>query len=135
MQSIKMNDKNKHDTQLIDEIQELRSQVSMLNEIIAINEEVEEKLSSLRQKKEDITSLYSNVLTMKEYRLTPSEWFKLSKLDKKILTYARIMEVYYIEFSPERIKMRKQIKKAEYDKKMNDLMGKMPVMQKSRRHR
>jgi len=72
---------------------------------------------------------------MKEYRLSPLQWSCLSRIDKKILHYSRIMEVYYLEFSPERIKMRKQIKDAEHKKKMDGLMGKMPAMQKSRRYR
>ena len=72
---------------------------------------------------------------MKEYRLTPSEWFRLSRIDRKILSYARIMEVYYIEFSPERIKMRKQAKQAEHDRKMKEVMGDMPRLQKSRRYK
>ena len=72
---------------------------------------------------------------MKEYHLTPSQWSRLSRIDRKILSYTRIMEVYYIEFSEERIKMRKQIKEAEHKRKMNDLTGRMPVLQKSRRYR
>jgi len=72
---------------------------------------------------------------MKEYRLSPLQWSCLSRIDKKILHYSRIMEVYYLEFSPERVEMRKQAKEAKHKQKMNDLMTKMPRMQKSRRHK
>jgi len=72
---------------------------------------------------------------MKEYHLTPSEWSRLTRIDRKILAYARVMEVYYIEFSEERVKMRKQAKELEHKQRMNDLMGRMPALQKSRRYR
>ena len=70
---------------------------------------------------------------MKEYGFTPSIWKRLSSLDKKILRYARIMESYYIEFSPERIKMRQRTKDAEHKEKMDKLMGSLPQQQKSGR--
>lgn len=72
---------------------------------------------------------------MKEYRLTPFEWSRLSRIDRKILNYARVMEVYFIEFSPERIKMREQAKEAEHKKKMQEIMDGMPRLQKSRKYR
>jgi hypothetical protein len=80
-----------------------------------------------------IKPLYSEVLTIKEYGFTPSIWKRLSNIDKKILGYARIMESYYIEFSPERIKMREQIKDAEHKKKMDKIMDGLPKQQKGRR--
>lgn len=71
---------------------------------------------------------------MKEYGFTPSVWKRLSNIDKKVLRYARIMESYYIEFSPERIKMREQVKEAENKKKMDKLMESgMPKQQKGGR--
>ena len=70
---------------------------------------------------------------MKEYGFTPSVWKRLSNIDKKILRYARVMETYYIEFSPERIKMREQNKEAEHKKKMDKLMEVMPQQLKGRR--
>ena len=69
---------------------------------------------------------------MKEYGFTPSIWKRLSNIDKKILGYARIMESYYIEFSPERIKMREQTKEAEHKKRMDELMGVLPKQHKGR---
>jgi|GEM_PF-4607653 len=72
---------------------------------------------------------------MKEYRLTPFQWSYLSRIDKKILIYSRIMEVYYLEFSPERVEMRKQAKEAKHKRKMDGLMNRMPALQKSRRYR
>jgi len=39
------------------------------------------------------------------------------------------MEYYYLEFSPERIKMREQIKKSEHEQKMAKIMGNMPAQQ------
>jgi len=63
---------------------------------------------------------------MKEYRLSPSEWSGLSRVDKKILQFYRIIEVYNIEFSPERIKYRNDAKEAERERKMNKLMSRMP---------
>jgi len=69
---------------------------------------------------------------MKEYGFTPSIWKRLSRLDKKILGHFRTMERYYIEFSPDRIKMRKQIKESERKQKEDKLMASMPKQQRGR---
>jgi len=51
----------------------------------------------------------------KDSGLNPIEWARLSRIDKKILGYARIMEAYRDQFSPSAIKLRKQQKKAELE--------------------
>lgn len=96
-----------------------------------MTEEVEEKLSKLQaDDNRTVTPLYSDVLTIKEYGLKPEDWKRLSNFDRKVLKYSRIMEYYYIEFSPDRIKMRAQIKQSEHDKKMAKIMAGMPKVQR-----
>ncbi len=94
-----------------------------------MTDEVEAKLKKLRDENKDnreSTALYSNILTMKEYGLTPHEWKQLSRIDKKILNYARVMETYYIEYSPDRIDMRKQAKESKLKARQQSLVAKMP---------
>ena len=78
------------------------------------------------RKAESTTPLYQDIAVMKASRLSPAQWCRLSRLDKKILHYFRIIEVYYIEFSPERVKMRAQAKEAEKKRKQQEILGKMP---------
>jgi hypothetical protein len=72
---------------------------------------------------------------MNASRLSPAQWRNLSRLDKKILHCFRIMEMYHIEFSPERVKMRKDVKKADQDRRHQKLLGKMPGLGRTPRRR
>lgn len=102
-----------------------------------MTDEVEAKLKKLRDENKDkreSTALYSSILTMKEYGYRAAEWRRLSRIDKKILSYARVMETYYIEYSPDRIDMRRQSKENKQKVREQALMSKMPrTMPRQRR--
>jgi len=67
---------------------------------------------------------------MKEFGLSPKEYNRLSRIDRKVLSYYRIMERYYFEFSPEQIKLRERLKKQEQERKQADLMARMPKLRR-----
>jgi len=95
-------------------------------------------VASLQKEDKDerpATQLYQQVLTMKEMGLDPGQWKRLSRIDKRILHYFRIMQNYYFEFSPRQIKARREAKEAEQKRKQQDLMAKMPKMAPIRRRK
>lgn len=55
------------------------------------------------------TEGYQAALTIKEFHISPVEWGELSRFDKKVLMYQRIMEDYYMTERTEK-------QKAEYEK-------------------
>ena len=107
--------------------------------MIGLSDEVLEKAESLQKKEKDdrpVTPLYQSILTMKEMGLAPDQWRRLSRIDKRILHYFRVMQSYYFEFSPRQIKARRDAADAELKRKQGDLMSKMPrVAPMSRRGR
>lgn len=81
-----------------------------------------EKKSKKDDKKTPIsTPLYQEILILNEFKLKPSEWKVLSRIDKKALYYFMIMKNYYTDKQYEEIK-----KKSDQQKDSNDLMAKMP---------
>ena len=74
------------------------------------------------------TPLYQKISVMKEFRMTPSEWNSLARVDRKILTYHRIMEGHYIDEMEE--KMNRDM---EREKEKQKLMTKMPKQKLPRR--
>jgi len=48
------------------------------------------------------TFLYQMVSTMKDFGLSPKSWAALSRIDKKILYYYRLMDNYYTVLSNEK---------------------------------
>lgn len=65
---------------------------------------------------------------MKDFRLGPAEWRRLSRFERRCLHYHRVMEQYYIEKHYE-----KQRKEMEREQKKRELMNKMPRVQMPRR--
>jgi len=96
--------------------------------LIGLTDDVLKKLEQRQgeRKAESTTPLYQDIAAMKASRLSPSQWRNLSGTDRKVLHYFRVMEIYHIEFSPERIKMREDTKAAERAKRDQHILGKMP---------
>jgi len=58
---------------------------------------------------------------MKDFHLAPREWRNLSRIDKKVLHYARLMEGYYMDVDREQMKQ-----EAEGEKRRRDFLGSLP---------
>jgi len=58
---------------------------------------------------------------MKDFNLSPAEWRRLPRLDKKTLTYSRMMEQHYMDCVYE-----DQERKREQEKRQKDMMDNMP---------
>ena len=56
------------------------------------------------------------VLTIKEFKLSPFDWQRLSRFDRKVLMYQRVMEEHYMANMRE--EMEKEWKKEEQRRKM-----------------
>jgi len=67
------------------------------------------------------TLLYQEILVLNEFKLKPSEWQALHRIDKKALYYFMIMKNYYTDKQYDEIK-----KKSDQQKNSSDLMAKMP---------
>jgi len=80
-----------------------------------------EKRQKEKDRGESSTALYQAVSTLKDYHLSPSQWSGLSILDKKILTYCRVMEQHYMDCVYE-----DQERKREQEKRQKDMMDNMP---------
>jgi len=65
---------------------------------------------------------------MKEFKLNPLEWRRLSRFEKRALHYHRVMEQYYIDKHWQEVK-----KEQEREQKKRELMGKLPRVQMPRR--
>ncbi len=51
----------------------------------------------------ETTTLYQQISTMKEFGLTPAQWSKLTRLDKKVLHYHRAAESFYIDMAQSKL--------------------------------
>lgn len=92
--------------------------------MIGLTDEVLSTIEERQKKKErgqTSTALYQAASTMKEYRLSPSQWRRLSNLDKKILIYARVMEQHYLDCVYE-----DQERKRDQEKRQKEMMANMP---------
>lgn len=106
--------------------------------MIGLSDEAIEKVMSLQKEEKDerpVTLLYQQILTMKEMGLGPGQWRKLSRIDKRILHYFRVMQNYYFEFSPRQIKARRDAKEADHKRKQQALMAQMPKLAPTPRRR
>jgi hypothetical protein len=65
---------------------------------------------------------------MKDFRLSPAEWRRLTRFEKRALHYHRVMEQYYIEKHYEQMK-----KEREREQKKQEFMSKLPKVQMPRR--
>lgn len=65
---------------------------------------------------------------MKDFRLGPEEWRRLSRFEKRALHYFRVMEQYYIDKHYEKLR-----KEQEREQKKQELMQKLPKVQMPRR--
>jgi hypothetical protein len=64
---------------------------------------------------------------MKEFRIGPEEWRRLSRFDKRCLHYHRVMEQYYIDKHHAELR-----KEQERERKKQELMSRMPALQRRR---
>lgn len=98
--------------------------------MIGLTPEILSKIEK-RQKQTDnkmtSTALYQAVSTMKEYRLSPSEWRRLLSFDKKVLTYTRMMEQHYLDSYREEAE-----KKRDIEDRQRQMMKDMPALVKRR---
>ena len=53
--------------------------------------------------------LYQSISTMREFNLTPADWSKLSRIDKKVLYYFRAMEGHYFDIENEKSKQKSKL--------------------------
>jgi len=58
---------------------------------------------------------------MKEFRLSPAQWRRLSSFDRKMLYYHRLMEEHYMDSSRERAE-----READAQRRQRDMMKNMP---------
>jgi vacuolar-type H+-ATPase subunit B/Vma2 len=65
---------------------------------------------------------------MKDFRLGPEEWRRLSRFEKRALHYFRVMEQYYIDKHYEKLR-----KEQEREQKKRELINKLPRVQMPRR--
>jgi vacuolar-type H+-ATPase subunit B/Vma2 len=65
---------------------------------------------------------------MKDFRIGPEEWRRLSRFEKRALHYHRIMEQYYMDKHYEKIR-----KEQEREQKKRELINKLPRVQMPRR--
>lgn len=61
----------------------------------------EKKKRGQKKDKEESTELYQDTLTMREFKLTPAQWKQISRIDRKILYYSRLMESIYMDMDQE----------------------------------
>ncbi len=74
------------------------------------------------------TQLYQSISIMKEFRLDPASWNSLSRLDKKILHYHRIMEGHYMDQISE-----KQDRETKMTQQKQEFLNKLPQQMPKRR--
>lgn len=72
-------------------------------------------------KEDTATQLYQSISTMKDFRLDPASWSSLSRLDKKVLHYYRIMEYHYMDQINE-----KHDRERKLAQQKQDFMNKLP---------
>ena len=98
---------------------------------MGLTDEVLSKIEQRQAKKESnqtSTELYQAASTMKEYHMTPFEWRRLSRLDRKILIYTRVMEQHFMDTMHE-----DHERKRELERERQKLMDNMPKQMIPRR--
>jgi len=65
--------------------------------------------------------LYQETMVMRHFRMTPKEWGSISRMDRTILSYSRLMENHY-----EALQIEKQQKEAKREQARQKAMSKMP---------
>ena len=61
------------------------------------------------------------VLTIKEFKISPFEWKRLSRFDQKVLMYQRVMEEHYMDTHSE-----KQAKEHEKEQNRQKFLDRLP---------
>ena len=92
--------------------------------MIGLTDEILSKIEKRQEKKDSgatSTALYQAASTLKDYHLSPSQWRRLSRFDKKVLTYARIMEQHYQDTFLEEAE-----RKRDVEKRQREMMNNMP---------
>ena len=104
-----------------------------MREAIGLTDEILEEIQNT-QKKEDppkTTELYQDLMTVKELGMSIKDFHHLSRIDKKILYYFRVMESYLFESQ-----MKKMKKKADQDRQKQEnerkTMSQMPKLSMAR---
>lgn len=87
--------------------------------------EIEARQRKRADKSDPPTRLYQSISIMKEFQMSPSEWNSLSRTDKKILHYHRIMECHYLDKLEE--KRTQEMKREEEKQKF---LSKLPRQMK-----
>jgi hypothetical protein len=90
--------------------------------MIGLTDKILLKINKKKQKEDLPTLLYQNISTMKEFKITPEKWSNLSRIDRKVLYYYRVMESYYIEQVNE--KHSKDLKKEQMKQ---EFLNKLPA--------
>lgn len=70
------------------------------------------------------TPMYQTVLTCKEFHLSPLEWGRLSRFDRLIMMYQRVMEEHYTDTAKEKHEAERKKKEKEREI-MNKYMPKL----------
>jgi len=86
--------------------------------------EVRSQKTALRQAQDKVTRSYQDLLTMREYGIPPAAWARISRFDRLVLFYGRIMEHYYTERERARAKEKAE-KEAERQRFLKENMPKV----------
>ncbi|MBN2568126.1 MAG: hypothetical protein JXB42_01715 [Deltaproteobacteria bacterium] len=91
-------------------------------------------LSAIRKKQKkgrpETTDLYQSIATMKDFGMTPGQWKNLSRFDKRLLHYHRVMEGYYFGEMTERAE-----RDAGRDRERQEFLNSLPKQRIPRRGR
>ena len=60
-----------------------------------MTDEILSELESKKKKGQSVTALYNEISTMQAFGLRPNDWKKLSRFDRLLLNYQRVMQQYY----------------------------------------
>ena len=93
----------------------------MTEDILEANRKRQAKKRRGKKREPESTQLYQDTLTMREFGYTPREWKEITRTDRKILYYSRLMESIYFDMEQENGKQ-----KSDGDKRVQDFLNSLP---------
>jgi len=93
----------------------------LTDEILEENRKRQAKKRRRKKKDPESTQLYQDTLTMREFGYTPREWKEITRTDRKILYYSRLMESIYLDMEQESGK-----RESEGEKRVQDFLNTLP---------
>ena len=92
--------------------------IGLTDEVLS---ELENQSRNNDKKGSPSTLLYQEILILNEFKLKPSEWKVLPRIDKKALYYFMIMKSYYTDKEYKKIK-----EKSDQQTNSDNFMSKLP---------